>query len=258
MTPEEKFELELTQFRADTSVAIRCFYIWLAFNDYTNASKPALGIVNRTPLFWRTNLASLQANLFIALGRIFDKDPRSHSLARLLDLAVMNPQIFSRESLAKRKHHQSPDAIWIPSYVADAYVPGSDDFSRLSRFVRRKRDIYNSAYSAIRRKIFAHNDVLPPGVKDSLFAKTQLGEIQRLLSSLNAFYEAMNQLYINGRKPIIRRGGMLTINQMRLRPASHNSNESMQERAFGETYSFLNMYTGGAEKIVGARRRKRL
>lgn len=254
MSPEARFERELEHLRRDCNSAIQYLYVWLAFNDYLSESKQALAAINRTPLFWLANMSALQASLFITLGRIFDKNPKSHSIDRLLREAIKNPAIFSKASLARRKHRQSPGAKWIRSHVSSAYIPTSADFRRLRRFVQAKRKIYGAAYGRIRHKVFAHNASGSSQKTDALFAKTKVGEIQRLLASLKAFYETMFQLYMNGQKPTIRQGGILSTKQMQRRPASHRHNETLQERAFGETYSFLNMYTGGTKKLVGGRR----
>src|SRR5207247_3508553 len=112
--------------------------------------------INRTPLFWKTSLAALQASLFIALGRIFDRDPKSHSLERLLREAVQNPRIFFRTALARRKAQESPGATWINDDVRDAYVSSAPGFQRLQRYAQAKRLVDEKAYEKIRHKIFAH------------------------------------------------------------------------------------------------------
>lgn len=49
------------------------------------------------------NLCSIQANSLIALGRIFDKDSRTHNVKRLTKLAEGNPAIFSKHAMRQRK-----------------------------------------------------------------------------------------------------------------------------------------------------------
>jgi|GEM_PF-5261487 len=251
MSPEERFARELENLRRESDAAAQFLYEWLAFHNYASGSRAARMAVNRHALFWNTTLGALQTALFISLGRIFDKDPRSHCISRLLSEASQNPQIFSRASLAARKRKQSPGASWIPTYVKDAYVPTTDDFNRLSRYITNKRKIYEKTYEPIRHKIFAHSGVGSKEKKDALFSKTQVGEFQRLVLSLRAFHEAMLQLYINGIKPKIK-VGKYSASSMNRDVSKIPSNAAVHERVYAETCSALGLYVAGAQQRTPA------
>jgi hypothetical protein len=239
MSPEARFERELEQLRRDSDAAIQFLYAWISFHACAGRSTQIRRAISRTPLFWRTNLAALQTALFIALGRIFDRDPKSHSLERLLREAAQNQRIFSRTALARRKAQQSPGATWINDYVRDAYVPSTADFQRLRYYMQAKRSVYEKAYAKIRHKIFAHSAVASRQKSDELFAKTNIRELQRLVLSLSELHERLWQLYINGRKPAIRRS-QYSISSLRRRASrSDHHVPTVQEKIVEETFNLL-------------------
>src|SRR3990172_5585484 len=100
---DEQFERELEIFRTETEAGAQFFYAYLAVHSVGANSKPVYALLNETPLFWNTILGALQTAAFIALGRVFDKDCRAHSLEKLFCVARDNPQLFSRDSLRRRK-----------------------------------------------------------------------------------------------------------------------------------------------------------
>ena len=247
MSPEDRFVRELEHLRRDGDAAAQCLYSWLAFHHYAGANKKTRLALNRTPLFWNTGLGALQATLFIALGRIFDTDPRNHTIDRLLREAAENRQIFSKPSLAARKKAQSPGATWIRDYVRDAYVPTDQDFKRLSGYVKRKRTIYRKTYGHIRHKVFAHNALGSAEKKNELFSKTEIGELQRLVLSIRAFHEALWQLYFNGRRPAIKVGAY-SVRSMKKDMASVPINAPVEQRIFAETCEALTLVTTGTQR----------
>lgn len=242
MSPEARFEQELAQLRRDSNAAIQFLYAWVSFHACAGRSAQIRRAINRTPLFWNTSLSALQTSLFIVLGRIFDRNPKSHSLERLLGEAVQSPKIFSRTALAKRKAQQSPGATWINEYAKDAYVPDPADFQRLRRYAQIKRLVYEKAYEKIRHKIFAHSGVVSRQKSDELFSKTNIMELQRLVLSLSELHESLWQLYINGRKPSIRRFqySIASLRQRAFRKDGHVP--SVQETVVDETFNLLESY----------------
>ncbi len=102
---EKGFLQELGFFEAEVETAIQFFYTYRAIHDCLSKNQRALRVVNRTPLFWRTNAGALQASFFMTLGRIFDDNGRrhkkTHNVGRLLTLAQDNMDIFSRASLLR-------------------------------------------------------------------------------------------------------------------------------------------------------------
>lgn len=239
MSPEARFERELEQIRHDSDAATQFLYAWIAFHACAGGNARIRRGVNRTPLFWNTALGGLQTSLFIVLGRIFDRNPKSHSLERLLREATLHPGIFSRTALAKRKAKQSPGATWINGYVAGAYVPAKSDFRRLQGYARKKRSVYEKAYEKIRHKIFAHSGIASKQKSDALFSKTNIRELQRLVLSLTELHEALWQLYVNGIKPSFRRP-IHTIRALRRRAGRKDHHApTVQELVVKQTFDLL-------------------
>ncbi len=134
--PEAEFSRELEVFRTEGESAIQFFYAWLAVHAVAGEDQRVYRLLNRAPLFWNTALGALQVGSLIALGRVFDQDPSTHNLDRLLRIAQTNLSIFSKAALAERKRRGSMNADeWLNNYLRGVYVPRVDDFRRLRRYV---------------------------------------------------------------------------------------------------------------------------
>lgn len=198
------FVQELEIFRVEVETAIQFNYVFLTFHATLAKSEKAHEIVNRTPLFWNTNLAGLQSSFFITLGRIFDQNS-PHNVDRILKVAQTNSVIFSKEALKARKLEGSANADeWIDDYMKDVYVPKPDDFRRLRKYVKRYRDIYTNSYRDIRHRVFAHRDCTSSEDVEALFSRTNLTEMQKLIVFTNRLYETLWQQFHNGRKLVLR------------------------------------------------------
>ena len=195
MTEEDQFAHELEYFRHDAEAASQYLYAYLAVHAAAAEDKAILGLINRESLWWRTCLGALQTSFFISLGRVFDRDSRSHSLRRLIQIALDNPHIFSKEALGRRST--------VADFVKRAYEPRSADFKRIRTHVDKWRAVYASKYEPIRHKVFAHRDA---SNTEPLWASTQVRQMQQLLAFLRALHEAFWQLYNNGKKPVLRGG----------------------------------------------------
>jgi HEPN superfamily AbiU2-like protein len=117
-----EFEAQLELFRTEAESAIQFFYAWEATHAVAASDKAVVRLLNQAPLFWNTSLGALQMSTLVALGRIFDPDPKNHSVSRLLSIAHSNLDIFSKEALAQRKRKQSANADeWLPEFLEAAY-----------------------------------------------------------------------------------------------------------------------------------------
>lgn len=199
MSPEQRFRYTLERVRQDSDASVQFLYAWVAFHHAASEKPAAQRKINENALYWNTVLGGLQTALFIALGRLFDRDATSHGLDRILRIATTERQIFSRAALARRKSKESPGANWINSYLAAAHVPTSSDFHRLRRYVAGKRAIYLRNYAPIRNKVFAHSALGSVQKIDALFSRANHGELQRLVLSIRQIHEILWQLYFNGR-----------------------------------------------------------
>lgn len=248
-----QFEDELDIFRTETQAATQFFYAYLAVHAVAADHKPVYRLLNTAPLFWNTNFGALQTATFIALGRVFDQKSK-HNLDRLLGIAQGNPGIFSKAALAARKQGNSPTPPeWLAEYLRDVYVPTAADFRRLRTHVRKHRKIYASKYSDLRHKFFAHKELSARSDIDALFGKTNVRELQRMLVFLSALYEALWQLFVNGRKPVLR-PQRYSVKRIRNNPSPSWRSGAVQEHITREVDQFLRNAAGVAQQPVAAGR----
>ena len=233
------FENELARFRTEHQAAIQFFYAWQSIYLVAENDKVAARLLNEAPLMWNTILGALQTSALIALGRIFDRDKKSHSLDRLLSLSSGNLAIFSKEEFAVRKRAQSElSALELKTYMDSVYVATPEDFRRLRLHVDKRRRIYKEKYAPLRHKVFAHREMLDKSQVGELFAKTNIKEMQQLLTFLASLHEALWQLFFNGIKPSLR-PTRFSAKRMLKQPSVKGRRGSVQERLISETQAFL-------------------
>lgn len=192
---ENDFEQELDAFRVNTETASQYFYAGQAIHFISNDES-----INKWlkwyNMFWGTNFFALRDAMFIALGRIFDKDGRTHNIHRLLEMAENNPNLFKTSS---PRWHKNKDS------VPNIYEPQLADWLRLCNHVCKWQMVYHLNYKSIRDQVLAHGDrIINPNKKIELFQKTSYIELEKLFAFLDAFYNSLWKLYYNGEKPIIR------------------------------------------------------
>jgi AbiU2 len=237
VSADVQFERELEVFRTEAQAAAQFFFAFLAVHASAGESRSVQRLLNTAPLFWNTNLGALQLATFVVLGRIFDQDS-THNIGRLLKLAEDSRQIFSKAALAKRKQgtHATPP-VWLNDYLKRAYVPTSVDFRRLHGHVSGQRKIYEANYRRLRNKVFAHKEISDAAEVSALFAGTNIREMERMLVFLLSFYEALWQLFFNGRKPVLRPLRYSVNRILRLAPAAGHS--EVHARVAQEAKGFL-------------------
>lgn len=230
-----EFKRELEIFRTESDAAVQFLYAWQTVNAVAGTDSSVHSALNKAPLFWNTNLGALQAATLLTLGRMFDPDPDNHSITRLLGLAHRNLQLFSKEALAERKRELSPNADeWLPEYLNGVYVPSSDDFRKLKKYVATRRRTYEENYRPLRHQYFAHRSASESSDVAALFAKTNIRELQQLLTFLRRLHEALWQLFNNGHKPTLR-PARYSVNRMRELPSPSPRQAALQERIIHET-----------------------
>jgi hypothetical protein len=235
---EADFERELEVFRTEASSASQFFYAFLTVHAAAGEHTDVYRLLNTAPLFWNTILGGLQTGTFVTLGRVFDQNS-THNLDRVLNIAQRNPHIFSKTALGNRKRRANPNNIgWLLDYLRAAYVPTSGDFRRLRRHVNKHRKIYEAKYRDVRHKVFAHKLISDGAAVQALFAKTNIRELQKMLVFLDALYECLLQLFVNGRKPALR-PRRYSVRRMRARPSPRGLGNSVQERMIHEAEKFL-------------------
>lgn len=236
--PGTEFEAELEVLRTEAEAVTQFFYAYLTIHAVMGDSKAVHRALNRSALFWKTILGALQTATFITLGRIFDQGS-AHNVDRVLGIAQRHPNIFSKAELGKRKQAQAatPPA-WLPAYLLEAYVPKAIDFRRLRVHVNKRRKIYEARYRDLRRKVFAHKELINEADVSALYAKTNIRELQRMVTFLGSLHDALWQLYFNGRKPILH-PRRYSLKRMRDLPSPAERRRGVQERITHEAEQFL-------------------
>ncbi len=203
MTVSEKlFEDELEAFRVNIETAAQFFYGFQAVHYLSSKDKAVYNLLNRNPMFWNTNIGALRDSMFISLGRIFDKDGRTHNIFKLMEMAEDNPQLFKLSSPRWAKRSLSNQTSG--SNIKDVYEPKLQDWQKICGYVCKWSGVYRANYQPIRDKVFAHRERIDSAKKSQLFAQTSYVELEKLFAFLDAVYEALWNLYNNGTKPVIR------------------------------------------------------
>jgi hypothetical protein len=233
-----QFERELEVFRTEAETAAQFFYAYLEIHASAGADISIYHLLNSAPLFWNTILGGLQTGAFVVLGRIFDRDS-AHNVGRLLRLAQDNLQIFSKPAFARRRQgkNQTPPQ-YLADYLQHVYVPKPADFRRLRGYVSKQRKIYLDKYQPLRDRVFAHKELSDAADLSALLARTKVRDIERMLVFLMSLYEALWQLFVNGRKPVLR-PHRYSVKRMRDRAAQNTRGGSVHERLVQEGERFL-------------------
>jgi AbiU2 len=237
-TPSEQFERELEIFRTEVEAGTQFFYADLAVNEVAAEHGAVYKMLNETPLFWNTCLAALLTATFMALGRIFDQGSL-HNIDRLVGIAQKNPDIFSKASLGRRRQRDgSEKPEWLDEFLLSAYEPTPKDFRRIRAHIRKRRRIYETNYQDVRHRVFAHRAVSDHAESATLFAKTNIRELQRIFAFLGSLYEALWQSFNNGRRPTLR-PQRYSVKRIRALPAPGKWGQAVQEKITHEAEQFL-------------------
>lgn len=241
-TPEQQFIQELEVFRTEAQAGTQFLYAYISFNIIINENKKIYTEINKTPLFWKTVMGSLQTSFFIVLGRIFDQNS-THNIDTLIKIAQNNIGIFSKKALAKRKKTNSSNADkWLAEFLKDIYEPKAHDFRELRKEVNKFRKIYITNYKNIRHQIYAHKEVSYTDAVQQLFSKTNIHELQQVFLFMNALYEALWQMLYNGRKPVLQPTEYSVTSMLHDRKPKWQ-NQTVQERMVSEVSDLLEKLT---------------
>jgi hypothetical protein len=233
---------ELELFRTEEEVAQQYFFCYLSVRTLAAAEPEVLKAMNATPLFWITTHHAMLLSAFVALGRIFDQDPKSvHNINKLIKAVSDDLPAFTRPALAIRKQAAGISANDAAAYVLEAYELTPVDVRDIRKQVAHWRRIYEARYRDIRHGVFAHHGLDRAGT-DALMAKTNVEEMKSLFGFLHVLYDTLWEAYFNGRKPD------LTITEFVLPPAAPRPAGSMKpgERVFSEGHNVLRRLSGAA------------
>ncbi|MBZ5727974.1 MAG: hypothetical protein LAP87_23650 [Acidobacteriia bacterium] len=132
--------------------------------------------------------------------------------------------------MGRRKQGFDPKPpAWLPEYLRTAYEPTPADFRRLGEHVKKYRRIYEEKYRDVRNQLYAHKQAPDPASVAALVKNTSIKEMQRLFTFLLQLHQALQQLFVNGHKPILR-PVRYSAQRISRRPSGTISGDSVHER----------------------------
>jgi hypothetical protein len=195
------FADELELFRTEEEVAQQYFFGYLALQHVPGRNPAVLHRMNDHPMFWITTRHALLMSAFVALGRIFDQDPRSiHNIDKLLRSVWDNIGVFTRVELEQRKIAAGLDPADAAAYVVDKCDLVPTDVGAMRKAVAAWRKIYEARYRDIRHGVFAHKG-LNQADTHLLMAQTNIDEMKAMFGFLHSLHTTLWELYNNGRRP---------------------------------------------------------
>ncbi len=190
---ENKFKKYLESLYQEVERCSQIYYCYFSLHKIASSNEKTHKALNMTPEFWSTCLYCLESSLLIGIGRLFEG---IYSVEEILKTSKNNLIIFSKESLKVRKQSTSDNANkWIHEYLENVYVPSKSDFLRLEKCVEKYKTLYREKVKET-RKYFAH--------PRNLVIETNINDIQKIIIFSYKLYNALWELYNNGRKPILR------------------------------------------------------
>lgn len=195
------YEKELIVFQNNLNNAIRAFYYDVALYERVKDNTKEICLLNETPWFWNDFRHYTVMSVFIVLGRIFDKDTRSHSIDRL-EQAARTTDYFCKENLRLRKVSSSDNSSeWIDGYMEGVYELIDADFDRMGSFIEEIRTDWNKL-EKVRHKFFAHQDMFSDeNVKKELLEKADNKLIESVIKKLLTVESILLEAGLNGKKP---------------------------------------------------------
>ncbi|MHC4873905.1 MAG: AbiU2 domain-containing protein [Planctomycetota bacterium] len=197
------FEKYSQEFYNEVNWAVASFLFYERLQNEKAKDEVLLRKLNFTPISWSLILHSVQVNLFIVLGRLFDTDGDAFSVDNLLRLCISDIDIFSSKELRKRIDLRDEGNIYGDEYMGNVFEPTEEDFQRLRSQVAIKRKIYEGNYRPIRNKLIAHKQVDQLDKHSEFWEKTNKEELRGILLFLYSLSEALQDTYLRGAKLVL-------------------------------------------------------
>lgn len=163
-------------------------------------SEPALDVLNSNPLFWRVQTDCLQESLFMGLGRLCDESPDVINMHRVLNTAMLHPEFFAKDELARRIKTQNTSEQFLNQLMGRAWVPKHPSdwkyFVKAANFhLTRIEDIYRPIRNSHYGHRLTHADI------STMFARTNRKELADTLDAMHELATGLNTLHERGTKP---------------------------------------------------------
>lgn len=205
------YEQEFKIFSSNVNQAARSLYYHIEINKqiYDNGQKQENGYfqysklyqaVNANAQFWNDYKYSSIHYTVIILGRIFDRNKKSHGIRRLVKTAK-NSGSFTIEKLRERKIASSDNSDeWIDEYMADKRDINSSEYLQLLRYIFGTIELWNKI-KPVRNKRYAHQDVMTDFKKQKILQDAEYSVIEDIIKRLLTIEYVYQEAYANGRLP---------------------------------------------------------
>lgn len=207
------YEKEFEIFSSNINQAARSFYYHIELNQqvyddgikhqkmpdgYFQDSK-FYQAVDANAQFWMDYKHGSILFVVIVLGRIFDPNPNSYSINRLVKSARESG--FTNEKLRERKIKGSDNSDeWIEDYMSDAHELLDSDFEEISNYAKEACTKWSNIKD-LRNKIYAHQDVIDEERKIGIFQQGKYSVLEELIEQLLTLEHIFFQAFHNGKKP---------------------------------------------------------
>jgi hypothetical protein len=201
LTDDEYWE-ECQNLSVEIEDAISIFHTHEEINRLALESPAVLKAINADALFWKVTSSSLQTALLIILARIFDISPGAKSIHKFLNATLSQPELFSRESLRRRRMKGiTEEPSWLREFLDGTWAPnGPGDLRYLKKQLAPYATKFNEVYRPIRNAAIAHRAIVKTDLYE-LFQLTNRREVGDILDFARDLVDSVIELFSNGRKP---------------------------------------------------------
>lgn len=199
MTESEYWE-HVQSVSMEVEDALTVFHTYEEIHKLSLQNDAVFRAFNSNALLWKVQAHSLMTTLFVTLSRIFDRNPNTLSIHRLLNETLQHLQFFSKDALRKRKNDLKIGPEYLDALIDEAWAPADASELRylkktLAPHVRKFQEIY----LPIRHVYYAHRVLDEP--VGQLFSLTNRNELGKVLNFLHEMADGITHLYLNGMKP---------------------------------------------------------
>lgn len=188
------------QFRSNVDFAVRTWHRQIQLDQEAIKNVKLNEALNRAAHYWNDQRHSARLITVIKLGNIFDNDQRSYSIDKTILVASSESDHFKKEALRKRKIVSGGEFDGIDDYIKNASELNENDLKIIEAEVSKAKIIWKRI-APLRRKIYAHNDIMSVEKRSKLHEAVNISDINNILQILLNVSNALWQAEINGQKP---------------------------------------------------------
>jgi len=200
---EAEFETNASALWGQIEDALAIYYAFEQLNDLALGNNDIVDIVQADALFWNLHKYALQTALFIILGRIFDISGDAYSIHRLIRDTQANFALFSHAALRVRKQRLNLAAQILDEYFVGLWTPDPACMRPLRQALTPHVTRYRNVYRPLRDALYAHSLTNDQAAIQGLFAATNRQELMRMLLAVREVVGLIQEMYQNGRAPIL-------------------------------------------------------